>query len=213
MRFATCRIVLATAAALATTLLAAGPAEARKAPACSSKGSKTIIASESARVFRKKKATGVRVYGCLFRANKKFQLGSFSECFDDDQVGDLRLAGRYVGYDTTSCGLVVGKSVVIVRNLATGSVTHVAVAARLVSPGEIDTSVSDLVLRRSGSVAWIGSADDTDNAAPRTYQVRRFTGSQVLLDSGTAIAPGSLAASAGGIYWTKGGQPFSSPWG
>jgi hypothetical protein len=213
MRYAACRVVLATAAALATTLMAAGSAEARKAPACSSKGSKTIIASESARVFRKKKATGVRVYGCFFRANKKFQLGSFDECFDDDQVGNLRLAGRFVGYDTTSCGLVVGKSVVIVRNLATGSITHSASAATLVSPGEVDTSVSGLVLRRSGSVAWIGSADDTDNAAPRTYQVRRFTDSQALLDSGTTIATDSLGASASLIYWTKGGQPFSSPWG
>ncbi len=111
--------MLIAVAVVATGILPA-PAVAHRAAACSAKGSKTVLASKYARIFRvvkEKPEAGVPggerfpvdlLYGCLYRTNKRFFLGAKVEevpgFFAYGDVHNVRLVGRYVGYSETFYG-------------------------------------------------------------------------------------------------------------
>jgi hypothetical protein len=68
-------------------------------------------------------------------------------------------------------------------------------------------SVSDLEVKATGSLAWIESFPGP------SYEVHEFAAStgNLLLDSGPAIEPNSLAVSTSRVHWTRPGAPFSAP--
>jgi hypothetical protein len=67
--------------------------------------------------------------------------------------------------------------------------------------------VSDLVLSKSGSFAWIGSG-------PAGNEVHRFDvgdAGDTVVDSGPDVQAGSLALAGSTIHWTKADKPASAP--
>jgi len=91
----------------------------RRRRACTTKGAKTIKATRHARAFK----TGARVYGCLYSAGRRFLLAN--PAYGVDQVRNVRLAGRFVGYSRQA----QGQRQVTVRELRRGRIVHNATAA------------------------------------------------------------------------------------
>src|SRR5437899_2515058 len=203
---------------LAATLAVAAPAaiarKKRHRPApCSLSGSKTLLATRDARVFYRTKSGTATEYACMFLRNKRFPLATGdSEPGGSGQTASLEtLAGSYVAF-------VLGRfddsqrynpdfkgfpESVVGINLSTGAqLSFPAVAA---NPSA--SSVSDLVLRKNGSFAWIGSG----GGATEVHGFKAGDAADTVLDSGTDIQAGSLALGGGTLYWTKAGRPSSAP--
>lgn len=154
------------------------------------------------------------------------------------EVPRVTLAGAAVAYEEffttadryTLEGAAVRTSLrVIVRDLRTGRVLHDVPTGTPPKPEPGSVGVGEivaLVLKSDGSVAWI--AEDTERSATAKapyFDVYAADGSGTrLLASGTDVDPSSLALSvdathldyyphtiAGStLYWTQGGQSFST---
>jgi hypothetical protein len=121
-----------------------------------------------------------------------------------DAYGKLRVDGRYIAYVTAAAGHTAYR--VNVYDLHANRL----VASRPATATGTATGVSCLVLKKSGSIAWIGSDADV-------YEVhaisRQLGPDDRLLDRGSALDPLSLGLSfyKRGIFWTARGGPHSAP--
>ena len=206
---------------LAAILAAAPPAalaKKRHRPArCSLSGSKTLLQTKDARVFYRtdvKRGTTTE-YACMFARNKRFPLASGdSEAGGSGDTASLEtLSGSWVAfarghfddstrYDPTFQGFP--ESAVGI-NLSTGA--QLAFPAVTGSPAS--STVSDLVLGKNGSFAWIGSG----GGRTEVHRLKAGEGTDTVLDPGPAIQAGSLALGGGTLYWMKGGSVFTAPLG
>ena len=133
------------------------------------------------------------------RNGRRFWMGA-----DDGVAGDvleIALAGRFVAWERAVCGkgsTCIGA--ILVRDLERGT-------RRSFSIPDGQRTADDLVVTRSGSVAWIrlGRAELPNN---REVRAADATGERVL-DQGDQIDPRSLAISGRRIYWMSGGAPRS----
>jgi hypothetical protein len=204
-------------------LLAVAPSAAlakkrkhRPAP-CSLTGSKTLLQTKNARVFYRtdvKRGTTTE-YACMFARNKRFALASGdSEAGGSGDTASLEtLSGSWVAfarghfddstrYDPSFQGFP--ESAVGI-NLSTGA--QLAFPALSGSPAP--STVSDLVLGKNGSFAWIGSG----GGRTEVHRLKAGEGTDAVLDSGAGIQAGSLALGGGTLYWMKGGSVFTAPLG
>lgn len=198
--FAPVKWLLAAAVTAVVVAAAGGTAEARRAPACAKAGS-TVTATKYARVFRQRG----RTYACRYRTGRRFLLGG-------DTVHNVRIAGRYVGYSRVTGA--AGRKITV-RELRRGRIVHDARAAAL--PPSL---ITDLRLKRNGSVAWIAQIMPLDlpllpphlRGDPRpTYEVRKADrAGKALLDRSRDIVPGSLRIRRTAAYWVKAGQVYSA---
>jgi hypothetical protein len=159
------RRALATAV-LGTALLPVVPASAgaatpvRTASVCRPVLSTTLLLSREARVYRR----GGRIYGCWFAAGRSFRLdrSDFGQRVRRLEISNSRLAGRYVAYTlVVDSPTGVEQSYVYVRNLKNGIRRRHRRAVELASGFGLDEEpayVDSIVLRPTGSVAWISSA-------------------------------------------------------
>lgn len=202
-------------------LALAPPADAKKRrhhPArCSLSGSKTLLQTKDARVFYRtdvKRGTTTE-YACMFARNKRFTLASGdSEAGGSGDTASLEtLSGSWVAfarghfddstrYDPSFQGFP--QSAVGI-NLSTGA----QLAFPAVSGGPTASTVSDLVLGKNGSFAWIGAG----GGRTEVHRLTAGQGSDAVLDSGAGIQAGSLALGGGTLYWMKGGSVFTAPLG
>jgi hypothetical protein len=105
-----------------------------------------------------------------------------------------------------------------VRELRRGKIVRDTMAAVATTPGL--TAITDLVLKRNGSLAWIVertpvdgplSPDPMPAESRPEYQVRKSDRmGNALLDSGHEIAPRSLVLRRASLDWIKGGTTFSA---
>ncbi len=207
----------------ALMLAAAGPAQARhpERTKCTARGAHTIIATETGRIFStaRRGETQARIYGCLYSQNRRYFLGEDGDCDPGPVVGKLILIGRYVGFAETHCNIDQGEDAVVVRDLRTGREKWRAATATGTEDGAASTEVTDLVMSRTGSVAWIANWDANSGGMETPHpnddrQVRKLEPGApeggTLLASGLDIEPGSLGLSSrtrGGfswLYWQKG---------
>jgi hypothetical protein len=197
----------ALAAIVSTATLAGGasPAAAAAAAAakvtCSTKGT-TLAAAASARVFVAKSGATRRVYGCSTSARKLRTLGPA----DGEGVvtRTLTVNGPRVAYTLRSCGETGCQQSVLVRDLK----TNTSVSAALSAPGDVEQEVTDILLSRTGTVAWISEERSEAGAATARYVSTRkpgsFTGIPVVpLATGLDIVAGSLALAGNTLYWTQ----------
>ena len=160
---------------------------------------------------------------------------SAAACAD---VPRVTLAGPVVAYEefftTANRYTLEGEAVtaslrVIVRDLRTGRVLHDVPTGTPPKPKPGSVGVGNivaLVLESDGSVAWIAKDTERSAAAKAPYfdvYATDKSGTR-LLASGTNIDPSSLALSVGAthlgyypdaiagstLYWTQGGQSFST---
>jgi hypothetical protein len=206
------RTILPLIAAVVATLAppAANPQARPAKPACSHKGSRTVLATDQARIYRQTGRTesGDLEYllrGCLYRTNRRVLLAEGSGDGLFEQVESLRLAGRFAAFGVTGS----------IKALTLGSAVRVVDLRRRkrrdAAPRQNPFKTFDLELKRNGSVAWI-AGPRPGFAATGPFQVFKTdaSGRQLLLASGDDIDPRSLALSGSHVYWTQGGAPFSA---
>jgi hypothetical protein len=184
------------------------------------KGSRVVAGSASAVVIER----GDVLYGCLRSRGRLVRLP------DQDLLGPPetrayrpRLAGRFVAYASeTESG-----STVIVFNLRARRVARRAPAVTDDPADPIDrpSRVTSLVVRRDGSVAWIGigyrkvgenscGPDCTRDVLMDHHEVHAYVvgGRDVVLAEADGIGRRTLAMSEDGrvLYWTRNGIPRSA---
>jgi hypothetical protein len=204
-------------AIIALCAVAPAPAAAAKnPPRCALKGSKALLANKDARVYQR--SSDNLVFACLYKKNRRAKLGSATSCDTGSGAADYRLAGNYVAWVRSECGLDDTLSYIAVTDMTTGKVVQAAQAA---TPAGSDgtgpnSAISDLVVNDKGSVAWIGSYEGHGPTAPAPddrRQVRKLEpGSPeggTLVDSGPDIVEGSLGLTrtGAGFYYRKGATP------
>jgi hypothetical protein len=189
---------------------AALPGTAGAATACAKKGSKTVAASERARIYTQK-GTGqekgsVLYFGCWYSNERRTKIYTAGDP-DVDHAGTFRLAEKFVGFETETADPTGGESDASVQvfNLKTGK----RVASELVGDNNATFhSVTALVVKANGSFGWIEAATAASQVN-RRVKARDKSGLR-LLDDGTDIRPDSLALAGSTLYWTRGGAPRSA---
>ena len=214
-------LVLALLSAIAVEARAATPAQASRGEICSSTGSRTVYATSLGRVFTKPRRVREPVrggprfytahYSCAHRYNRRFLLAE-SEFAGEDEYGPFRFAGPFLAYaffpSCAACEERQGS--VMVQSLRTGRHLYDAEAIEHLDTG--DESVTDLVVKRNGSVAWIAIHDDppaTDGEQDIEVNKRDRSG-RARLDTGPGLGPRSLELRGSTLSWSKAGQRVSA---
>ena len=210
--------MLLTVAAL-TGIAAAWPSAAGAATTCTAstaKGAKLVVASRKAVVYRRvEEGPGVIgerpiYYGCLYSRDKPRQLNVFHDFYDF--FGPWALAGRYVAfaYDIEEAAGAEANDEIKVRDLKTGRWLPGSFGTEGSSLG--DASVSALVLKPNGSVAWIAFYYKDSGRRFQVWALEKGSaGEKRKLDEGNAIRSHSLALSGNGktVYWRNGAETRS----
>jgi hypothetical protein len=152
---------------------------------CAKRGSKTLRANKWARVYKERDGDLV---ACAFRTGFRTHLDSGTQ-----RVPLFRLTGRYLGFNVIECREQC-ESRVEIDNLAPAgdfSITYL----------EGDDVLTDMVLTRQRSAAWIARNSDS---------LLRVETLGAVLDRGPDIKPRSLARSGRTLYWTNAGEPQSA---
>jgi hypothetical protein len=189
---------------LAAGLLVTPAADAAKPrPRCDREAGHTVKRTSQARLFERRGAESVVLYGCLRRERRRVRL---ARAFDDGYTEsadylDVRLSGTWAAWQATttdvSCkadcppGYSGVTSSVVVRGLRRG-------AARRVAPGAAPIAAT-LLLTRGGIAAW-----QENGAAGITLHVLERSGPRVL-DPGP-VDPGSVRLDGSVLAWTVGGE-------
>ena len=212
-------VALAAVVAVSIAALPGSAAAARKKPAkCSASRSTTIAQTKDVRVYSQpKKDDYDQGYACLYKTGKRVLLANVEECMGTDKASSFEIAGHYVGWVSTSCGLDEGTSQVVVTDVAKGKNVVRGSGAVPANPNAdlYSTSVRDLVVSPTGAAAWIGtysrSSGDTPTPDDRIQVSKAAPGGMpggTLVDSGPDIVTGSLALSSTGFYYRKGTTPL-----
>jgi hypothetical protein len=172
---------------------------------CRTHKAKTLVAGPSGRVFTQPGWDGGSwipvAYACLFGADKRVELGVDDD--DDHDIGLVRLAGPYVGYEEIDCvGLGCGYGV-LVRDLRTG--------AKVRDSTDLDHSfgpVTDLELKENASVAWIARAAPYSPTMEPSVWAYDTAGPRQLATG--AISLSSLELSGSTLTWVKDGAVSSA---
>jgi len=187
----------AATAILASLAAGASPALAVSKPSCSA-GS-TLAISKSARVFVVKTGHVRRVYGCATGSGKARYFGRVGGESVDTSV--IAVTGPRVAYVLTSCSETGCQQTVLVYDLKKRKEVSFSAAA----PADVDQQVTDILLARDGTVAWIGEEQASGSAATARFVLARTPGKPpATLASGLDIVPGSLALAGTTLYWTQG---------
>jgi hypothetical protein len=220
------RKALVTGLTALVVLAAAGPADARRR--CGARDSKTLIATERARIFawHIKSADEYDIYGCLYRRNQRYKLDYHSNPEPDGygpyiEVKLITVAGRYVAWAKDWEEKFGTLTTVTAVDLRTGVQKHSWRAGSGVNAPETPGyetehrgawGVTDLVLKPGGAVGWIVRTFEGDYYADEQPAVYKSdaTVEGMQLDRGTGLVKESLAASASDLYWMKDGQPRSA---
>ncbi|MFL5782549.1 MAG: hypothetical protein ACJ760_14630 [Thermoleophilaceae bacterium] len=202
---------LAPVAAAAALLLVPAAASA----SCRSKigaGAHVVERTKNAVVYRRHDDPKINntFYGCELRTGKLRRVNRFQE----QRVGDFKLAGRYLGY---TLWVEEGASSDVLQNLhvldlRTGKerLVHGAVEPPTPSKGDQFEGIASYVLKPNASVAWIAEFRPDPNDVATSFQVNRIETSRddafTTLDSGDGIARRSMALSDDGkhVYWRHG---------
>jgi hypothetical protein len=118
----------------------------------------------------------------------------------------LALTGRFVAAAIETASKAPPFSIHVYRvNAATGSKDVVpAVPAGEDEFGENARGVTDIVVTRAGTVAWlVGETVDMPGIS-RVFELPPGSRQPVVVGSGPVIVPGSLAAVPGHLYWSEG---------
>lgn len=223
------KAALGLIAAALVAALAGTPAYGAQAPVpvCGSPAGKTLAMGAHARVhslpFRgpraEKHPEGVRLIGCLPETEKFLQMGTNIDTFSGPSPVDLpvnpdaaAVSAPLAAYSTTFNGIDFNYAYAIVRNLSTGEVLQVAEADPR-GGVEQSTTVTDLALRGSGTVAWISQGVFVAGGGfAHTAEVAFAVPGQeaVTLDENKTIGLHSLEIHGGRVTWLDGGVRHSA---
>jgi hypothetical protein len=203
---------------LTASALAALPTAAASAASCDKKGYKTLDQNKYVRVQRGPVPKGDSTsdfgyYACRLKNGKRYLLGG-NECFGNDlgSVGDYALAGNYIAYEARTCGDPEGESDAVRLNVSNGIRGKAsAESGPLPGGGVQDFSITDIVVKNNGNMAWIALKKQVSGGTESTSEVRRAVGNTTdTVGTGPTIVADSLAVSGSTIFWLDGATPKSA---
>jgi hypothetical protein len=206
------RAITLAAAVGAVTLV---PASDAAAAGCDKSGYKTLDQTKYVRFERGPVPKGDSTsdfgyYACRIKNGKRYLLGG-NECFGNDlgRIGDYAIAGNFIAYEAYTCGDPEGEADVKRLNVSTGAKAGFqAEEGPLPGGGVQDYSITDVVIRGNGNMAWIAFAEHLSGGNQKRYDVRRLIGNAVSrVDFGPNIVPDSLALSGTSLFWLNGAVP------
>lgn len=202
---------------MASVALVAPAGGASRRPACSLTGSRTVLATASAKIMKKRGTLRAgqtsypvtRWFGCRYRTNRRFRLAIVGEPgIFETRVTQARLAGPFaaVADQYSEPAGSDDHASITVRDLRTGRRAFTT----SILPDNTSVLITDLVLAPGGRLAWIEQLTQFGSGPGMTktsYEVHAVGASgDQLLDSGPNIQPGSLARAGKIVYWIRGGQ-------
>jgi len=181
---------------------------------CNPHGSHTLFANRDGRVY----SSRFIAFGCLFSVGRRVRLGIYSTTHTAGNILRERkyaLVGRYVGFERYLEGKTDEEYTVHVVDLRSGRTVHQAPSG---TPTQAETRqpesyhgvghVTRLLLRRSGSIAWIAG----DTAYSRYFEVHVIDASgNRLLDGGSDVEPHYLRLTSTAVLWSRGGTRKHAP--
>lgn len=198
------RARLLVAASVAVLLgMGAWVTPASAATRCSKAGG-TLAQTAGARVFVAQSNTLRRVFGCAAGQKNARSLGRAGG--EGVDTKHLALVGSRVAYVRQSCSEGGCSASVLVYDLK----RRTSVSAAFAAPNDnTDQNVTDIVLSKKGTVAWISEehAAGMDPVTAR-YVAYREPGTGVGIPAtpvatGLDILPGTLALAGRVLYWTQ----------
>lgn len=186
-----------------TLALACGAGAASHATTCAPHAAHTIMRSRSVRVYSLPGASALdrRTYACLLRTGASVRL-PLGRPAGFHSLANFALAESVLGYSDYSFGVDSGCTSITVLDVAhKRALRSLAQVGCTVDAGLIRLgTVSDLVVTRRGSVAWIVSRG---RRGAESFEVHaaQASGPVSLLDQGPAIAPGSLRIAGSQVSW------------
>ena len=177
----------------------AGIATAAGGPVCGPASGHTVASDASARVYE----SGGHVFGCA-KGHASYRLGNARFCNNTNLISPVRVAGTLAAYGDETCGVDTGSTTVIVRVLTNDR--KIAEQSAITGPGLVEsyTTVTSLVLKSTGAVAWIASERSVVGHGSKIEVESRVGKRFTLLDSGSTIAPASLRLRGSTLSWRDG---------
>jgi len=169
---------------------------------CGPASARTLAADSVARIYD----TGASVYGCSTTSRRRFRLGSSSSSLREGRVGPVALAGAEAAYGLAFHSVDTGSAEVVVRRLTDGKVLHTAAAISRPAGPESFGSVTALVVKGDGAVAWIGEGSWSVGRGHEIEVHRLDSRGQAELDHGAGIAPSSLRRHRSRLTWAHSGR-------
>lgn len=179
-------------------------AASAKSGECRVSGSKTLTASDTARVFVKRG----RIYGCLYRTARPVLLDDDARHCDGPCSGVSRivLSGRVVSWGRRVASTSAEAASVVRTDLRTRRSSTVWTSGPLNE--ETDSRIEALVGTQRGDIAWVASA--FTQGSPLSHHLHvSVSGADTELDAANGLDPASVALSANRVYWIVDGQTRS----
>jgi len=181
------------------TRTGATPPPARAA--CGPAAARTLAANGLARVYE----DGGAVYGCARGAGRSYRLGSAERSLREGRAAPVALAGVLAAYGLASFGVDTGSSLVVVRRLSDGRRLKTLAALTRSAGPESFTTVSSVVVRTDGAVAWIATARSIISHGTEIEVHRSDSRGRALLAASSRVVPGSLRLRGSLLSWREGG--------
>jgi hypothetical protein len=195
VRFRACIAIAAVALMASASSMAVS-----SSPVCGPANTKTLAASQTARVY----SSGPWVYGCAAATGRSYRLGQRSTCIGAARVGPVVLAGTMAAYGSEQCGVDTGSAEVIVRRLSNGRTLTQLPATTIGVGAEFYESVTAVVVKRDGAVAWIGVNHSIISKRVAIEVHKDDRAGATLLDSGAGIHTTSLRRDGSRLTWKDG---------
>ncbi len=195
------RIAAATALTLVALASSAGAAPA----SCAPPASKTLRASGAARIY----SVGSELFGCL--GVRRTRLGALRGTvrFPARRVVLYTLNPHYAGVDTVEMGVDTLASTVTLFDLSSGTALASAPATTPERAAESFSSVTELAVNATGTLAWIGRRSAV-GARSAVYELHVLTAQrETLIATGTGVID-SMIVKPGTLSWRFGSGPRRS---
>jgi hypothetical protein len=200
--------------AIAVLIAAAGAIAGQGRPICLPPHAQTIAKDRDVRVYSLagKPPTHEGIYACLLRRGTTVALARDMRNYPTS-IDHIALAGAIVVYTEDTHGVDTGSTDIVVVDVA-GRHTLLTIPG---AGGFVDAcvigfrEVTDLVVTRRGSVAWIvrkGARCKTTTF--EVYSAQVSATAPALLEEGPAVAPGSLRLSHQTVSWENARQRKST---
>jgi len=190
--------------ALLAFLASCGPSSASSTPTqgkCGPGNATTLASSPQARVYTLHQV----VFGCSVARGRSFRLGHGTRSIRESRAGPVAIAGDLAAYGLARFGVDTVMADVVVRRLTDGAVLKDLPATKRPGPQSFQ-SVGSVVVKTDGAVAWIGSQTSIIARGRGGIEVHAASGSSdVVLDAGSGIDPGSLRLNGSKLTWRRGG--------
>jgi hypothetical protein len=158
-------------------------------------------------------SSGPTVYACSSTTGRSYRLGSAGNCLVAARVAPVALAGSIVAYGLKRCETDFGTAEVVVRRLTDGRQLRVLPALTRLAAPEAYASVTALVVRADGAVAWIGVRSSLVGRRSEVEVHTADASGTAVRGAGTEIGRLSLALKGSRISWSDGGAERSAPLG